>query len=95
MLNAAALGLLDDYEDGVLYLAAKQAGATCIVTRNKPDFQKVFNGSLLIQTPGEFLTTNPSLILGSSTHIISGGTPSGAAGGPLGNMPGGPPSNGP
>jgi predicted nucleic acid-binding protein len=52
VLSAACEAGLADYEDAVLYEAARAAGASAIVTRNGKDFAR---SALPVFTPGELL----------------------------------------
>ena len=52
VLNAALGAGFSDYEDAVLYEAARAAGASAIVTRNGKDFPR---SALPVFTPGELL----------------------------------------
>jgi predicted nucleic acid-binding protein len=52
VLNAALGAGFSDYEDAVLYEAARAAGASAIVTRNGKDFTR---SAVPVFTPGELL----------------------------------------
>jgi predicted nucleic acid-binding protein len=51
VLESAMTAGFDDFEDAVLYEAARHAGAYCIVTRNVRDFKRA---NLPIYVPHEF-----------------------------------------
>lgn len=49
--EAIAIGW-NDYEDSIQYITAKEAGCSCIVTRNEKDFKK---SSLAVCSPEKFI----------------------------------------
>lgn len=51
-ISAALISKINDFEDGVLCEAAIQVNATCIITRNVPDFAQ---SPIMAITPTDFL----------------------------------------